>query len=84
LLREGRISKADLSNSTIQALVVASIANVIYSKYADALGISPLPKAFVPWYEHGTWYSSDIIDDEQIQHAFARTLLIVRVERFHS
>ena len=40
-----RISKADLSNSTIQALVVANIANEIYSKYADALGISPLPKA---------------------------------------
>jgi hypothetical protein len=40
-----RISKADLSNSTIQALVVANIANEIYSKYADAVGISPLPKA---------------------------------------
>jgi len=40
-----RISKADLSNSTIQALVVANIANEIYSKYADAVDISPLPKA---------------------------------------
>ena len=40
-----RISKDDLSNSTIQALVIANIANQVYSKYADALGISPLPKA---------------------------------------
>jgi hypothetical protein len=40
-----RISESDLNNSTVQALVVANTANEIYKKYADALGISPLPKA---------------------------------------
>jgi hypothetical protein len=40
-----RISQTDLNNSTVQALVVANTANEIYKKYADALGISPLPKA---------------------------------------